>query len=191
MHPALAIFLLALPMAAAALTPSPYAGQETRGIKALSAQERADLLAGKGMGLAKAAELNGYPGPAHVLELAKELSLSAQQRDQTAALFQSMEAKAKALGQQIVDAEAGLDKLFASKQVTAPLLEEALGKIASLQAKLRATHLEAHLAQVRILSPGQSVHYAVLRGYVASEPVGQGPAAGPHGGHAHGHQHRH
>ena len=40
---------------------SPYAGEETRAIKALSAQEVESLLGGKGMGFAKAAELNGYP----------------------------------------------------------------------------------------------------------------------------------
>ena len=33
-----------------------------------------------GMGLALAAELNGYPGPAHVIELAKSLGLSEPQR---------------------------------------------------------------------------------------------------------------
>jgi hypothetical protein len=42
-----------------------YAGQQTRAIKALSSQEEQDLRLGRGMGLAKAAELNGYPGPMH------------------------------------------------------------------------------------------------------------------------------
>jgi hypothetical protein len=44
---------------------SPYVGQEYREIKALSTQEISDYISGRGMGLAKAAELNGYPGPAH------------------------------------------------------------------------------------------------------------------------------
>jgi len=47
----------------------PYAGMQTRSIKALSDQQIADLKAGRGMGLALPAELNGYPGPIHVLEL--------------------------------------------------------------------------------------------------------------------------
>ena len=46
---------------------------QTRSIKALSDQQIADLGAGRGMGLALAAELNGYPGPSHVLELADKL----------------------------------------------------------------------------------------------------------------------
>ena len=59
---------------------SPYMGQESREIKALSPQEISDYLLGRGMGLAKAAELNGYPGPAHVLELAVQLEITSEQR---------------------------------------------------------------------------------------------------------------
>src|SRR5262245_1477224 len=58
---------------------SPYAGLDSRDIKALSAEQLADLKAGRGMGLALAAELNGYPGPLHVLELADRLQLSPEQ----------------------------------------------------------------------------------------------------------------
>lgn len=185
---ALTLLFLTLPLVAAAVTPSPYAGQETRGIKALSAKEQADLLAGKGMGLAKAAELNGYPGPAHVLELAKELSLNAEQRAKTEALFQVMETRAKALGRQIVDAERGLDALFASKQVDTALLDQHLARIGALQGQLRAAHLAAHLEQVRILTPGQVAHYGVLRGYAGAEPAA---TPEPSRGGAHEHTHRH
>jgi len=62
---------------AAAIAQTPYAGMQTRPIKALSEQQVADLGAGRGTGLALAAELNGYPGPSHVLELADKLDLSA------------------------------------------------------------------------------------------------------------------
>ena len=57
----------------------PYAGMQQRSVKALSEQQIADLRAGKGMGLALAAELNGYPGPIHVLELGDQLNLSSVQ----------------------------------------------------------------------------------------------------------------
>jgi len=59
---------------------SPYAEQEGSGIAAMSRQEANDLRSGAGMGLARAAELNHYPGPLHVLELAEQLGLSAAQR---------------------------------------------------------------------------------------------------------------
>ena len=52
---------------------TPYAEMQGRSIKALSDQQIADLNTGRGMGLALAAELNGYPGPSHVLELADKL----------------------------------------------------------------------------------------------------------------------
>src|SRR5262247_2210822 len=68
----------------------PYAGLETRTIKALSDQQIADLRAGRGMSLALAAELNGFPGPAHVLELAEQLALSEQQRSKVQDLFAAM-----------------------------------------------------------------------------------------------------
>jgi hypothetical protein len=72
---------------------SPYAGIETRSIKALSDQQIADLRGGRGMGLALAAELNGYPGPAHALELSDALQLSEEQKTQTAALMATMKPK--------------------------------------------------------------------------------------------------
>jgi hypothetical protein len=158
---------------------SPYAGQETRAIKALSPEDVQSYLAGKGMGLAKAAELNGYPGPAHVLSLGEALSLSAEQRKQTEALFKSMESKAIALGRSLVEKESQLDRAFAEKSLTRDSLQQTLQGIAALQAQLRQTHLEAHLEQVSILTPAQIRTYNALRGYDKSAK----PAA--HTGHSH------
>ena len=42
-------------------------------VNALSPDEVQQYLAGAGMGYAKAAELNHFPGPMHVLELADKL----------------------------------------------------------------------------------------------------------------------
>src|SRR5216684_672751 len=72
--------------AAMAAQPSPYAGQESRAIKALSEAEIDDLMNGRGMGLAKAGELNGYPGPIHVLDMGAELGLTQEQRAALAAI---------------------------------------------------------------------------------------------------------
>jgi hypothetical protein len=97
---------------------TPYAGMQTRPIKALSEQQIADLGAGRGMGLALAAELNGYPGPSHVLELADKLELSTEQRASMQRLFDSMKAEAMPLGAKLIEQEAELDKQFASRTVT-------------------------------------------------------------------------
>jgi Spy/CpxP family protein refolding chaperone len=142
-----------------------YAGEEGREIKALSPQDVDAYLAGQGMGFAKAAELNGYAGPKHVLELASELSLTNEQRMRTEALFASMQSKARSLGRELVERERTLDHLFASQTVTPELLRESLDSIATVQSRLRATHLQAHLDQSRILTPEQNAIYARLRGY--------------------------
>lgn len=162
-------FLAVVPLLAAAAVhaaaPSPYAGDEAREIKALSAAEVAELLAGKGMGYAKAAELNGYPGPAHVLELATELALSAAQRAGTEAIFQGMSRSAQALGAKLVDEERALDALFSSRRATPASLAAALERVAALQARLRQVHLQAHIEQTALLTPSQVAQYAALRGY--------------------------
>ena len=159
--------------ALAAAPGSPYAGQEARDIKSLSPDDVDAYLSGKGMGLAKAAELNGYAGPAHVLELASQLALTPEQRAKTEALFATMASKATLLGQALVAEERKLDRLFATKAMTPELLSSSLAEIGSLQAKVRGAHLEAHLAQVEILTPEQNDRYAQLRGY----------SAGTHSGH--------
>jgi Spy/CpxP family protein refolding chaperone len=163
---ATAVFLSLI--ASAVLAASPYAGEEGREIKALSAEDVDAYLTGQGMGFAKAAELNGYAGPKHVLELASELDLNAEQRTRTRALFASMQTKAVALGRQLVDAERKLDRLFASTSITQGSLQESVARIGELQADVRAAHLEAHLEQAKILTPEQRARYLRLRGYHAS-----------------------
>ena len=150
-----------------ALTASPYVGEEARDIKALSPEEVGALLAGKGMGLAKTAELNGFAGPTHVLELATELHLTSKQRVRTEALFASMSAKASSAGRALVDKERELEKLFATRTITPQRLSSTLRQIGLLQAQVRDAHLEAHLAQVEILTPEQNSRYVELRGYGA------------------------
>src|SRR6266576_3318683 len=110
---------LVLTSASATNAQTPYAGMQTRSIKALSEQQVADLGAGRGMGLALAAELNGYPGPSHVLELADKLELSADQRSHVQRLFDSMKAEAVPLGSRLIEQESDLDKQFANRTVTA------------------------------------------------------------------------
>lgn len=146
----------------------PYAGLEKRAIKALSAQQTDDLRAGRGMSLALAAELNGYPGPLHVLELAQPLALTPAQRTRTEALMAEMKEGAQALGARIIEAEQRLDALFASGEATLPRVAAATAESAALQGKLRALHLRYHLAMQDLLSPEQVARYNALRGYRAA-----------------------
>ena len=144
---------------------SPYAGMQQRAVKALSERQIADLRAGRGMGLALPAELNGYPGPAHVLELADALQLSDDQRARTKALFAAMTAETIPIGERILAEETLLDRLFGAKQVTRAALDDAASRIASAQGDLRAAHLRYHLSMRDMLAPEQVTRYAELRGY--------------------------
>ncbi|EYC51379.1 hypothetical protein AZ34_09990 [Hylemonella gracilis str. Niagara R] len=144
---------------------SPYAGMQARTIKALSDQDIADLRAGKGMSLALPAELHGYPGPSHVLELAEPLKLSEQQRRQTQTLHTQMQEEARAAGEALITAETALDTLFKNRQIDARLLSEATSQSAMAQGRLRETHLRYHLQMMDVLTDEQVELYGRLRGY--------------------------
>jgi hypothetical protein len=144
---------------------SAYVGQENREIKALPQAEVEGLLAGKGLGFAKSAELNGYPGPAHVLELSEKLVLSPEQVVQIKALFSRMEASAKMHGAELVQAERELEALFRSGLIEPSTLELAVDKVALHQAKVRNAHLVAHIEQKALLTSHQVAQYVALRGY--------------------------
>lgn len=165
-----------LASSAALAQPQPYAGLQSRPIKALSEQQIADLRAGRGIGMALAAELNGYPGPMHVLELGDKLGLTAAQREQVQALFAAMKAEAIPLGEQLIAREQELDRLFAERAVTPASLTTVTQSIGSAQATLRETHLKYHLSTLALLSADQVQRYTALRGYS--------------GAHQHQHQHR-
>ena len=122
----LAILLLAATASAFAQSPPPYAGQQSRPIKALSDDEVQSYLAGAGMGYAKAAELNHYPGPMHTLELADELGLSPEQRAALASLMKRHKAEARELGAEVVRLERELDALFAQQKATAEPVDATL-----------------------------------------------------------------
>jgi hypothetical protein len=159
---ALASSLIALPVLAADMH---YAGQQARTIKALSDDDIAALRKGDGMGMAKAAELNGYPGPAHVIELAAQLGLTDTQRRDVETIFDRMSAAAKPLGGELIAQEQALDQLFARGEITPDRLAAATAAIAELQGRLRAVHLSAHLETRALLNADQVVRYEQLRGY--------------------------
>jgi Spy/CpxP family protein refolding chaperone len=179
MNPLVVLVLIAVVLAVGpslAQSHQPYAGLEVRSIKALSEQQIADLRAGRGMGLALAAELNGYPGPMHVLEMADALDLSGQQRAKTQELFAAMKAEAIPLGERLIAQEAELDKAFANKTITPATLAASTEAIGATHSALRQTHLKYHLSTVEVLTPAQIQQYAELRGY-------KGGMQHPHGQH--------
>jgi hypothetical protein len=177
--------LLSAPLAAQS---SPYVGEQERRIKALAPEREQGLRAGAGLGYAMAAELNGYAGPKHALELAGELGLSAGQRSALEAGFERMRTDAIAVGEAIVAAEEELDRRFARRHLDEAKLAELTGRIAELEGRLRFVHLRAHLETDALLSEAQRARYAELRGYgaEADAPAPGDGGAPPHGGHGGG-----
>lgn len=178
------IALVGLPPVGWASAASPYAGEEAHAIKALDPARIAGLRAGAGLGYAKAAELNGYPGPAHLLELADRIPLSPDQVEAIGAIREAMRSDAIGLGQELIEAEARLDAAFRERRLDQGA--EGRARLAMLtaaagaaEARLRARHLAAHIEAARLLSPDQIAADAALRGYA--------PAAGPGDGHRHAH----
>ncbi len=163
------IALLALTNQTLGQQQSPYVEYQGRSIMALSVEPIGSYQAGDGMGFALAAELNGYPGPRHVLELADSLSLDTVQQERVQAAFDSMRRRAQVLGTAVVDQEQILDSLFAAGTITNERLESILAELAQLQGQLRTVHLAAHVALVGVLSEHQIREYQRLRGYTAGQ----------------------
>lgn len=171
------VLCAALPALAA---DAPYAGLEGRGISSFSDADIAAIEAGEGWGLALPAELNGWPGPAHVLEMAGALSLSGEQLDLIEAIFAEMETEAQAEGRRMLDAEAALDAAFESGEIDPDRLATLLAEAGDARTALRQVHLGAHLRTAPLLTRHQKMLYARARGYAGDEH-------GDHSSHGGGH----
>ncbi len=166
---------------------SAYAGQEKRAIKSLSQADLDALRNGKGWGLAKAAELNGVPGPVHLLEMRQEIGLSGEQVAGIQALYDGMKREATRLGLRLIEREWELNEAFASAaEKGAPdeaRLKVLLEAIAAVRMELRFTHLKTHLRTQPMLAPHQIMLYNRLRGYGGGSEMEHGDDSGSHESH--------
>ena len=177
----LAFIMLLLPVCLFAQpATSPYAGEEQREIKALAPQEIAGYRAGAGMGFAKAAELNHYPGPKHVMELAEKLALTPEQNAAVKESYNRMRQSAVQLGEQIIELEKALNDAFAAGDALPDRIKSLVTSIAELKGQLRFVHLRAHLEMREVLNQKQIQQYDQLRGYGSN-------TGGGHSGHEHHH----
>lgn len=149
---------------------SKYVGEEKREIKSLSATDIEELQNGKGWGLAKAAELNGVPGPVHLLEMREEINLSAEQVQAIEEIYRKMKQQAVPLGLELIELERELNNHFANQTITDELLVRLLQTIAQVYRELRYVHLSAHLKTPNILKSEQITLYNKLRGYSSDDP---------------------
>jgi hypothetical protein len=147
---------------------SKYIGQENRKIKSLSSEDIKSLETGTGDAfgsLAKLAELNGYPGPRHVLDLGKELRLTTVEKENIIIIYNDMKREALKLGQEIFQIEKTANELFANKSISDSELQRLIIKSAENYGKLRYIHLTTYLKMMDILSQEQIILYNTLRGY--------------------------
>jgi len=144
---------------------SKYMGQENRKIKSLSPDDIKELKKGGGWGLAKAAELNGYPGPSHILQMANKIDLQEKQKVQIQKLFDQMKVKSISLGNKLISLEKKLNNEFQNKTINQTKLDTYINDITDVRAQLRLTHLSTHLQTPKILTPQQVLLYNNLRGY--------------------------
>ena len=129
----------------------------------MRAREFRNLQQGRGMGMGRVADVNGYPGPMHVLEHAEALELTDGQIERTRELMTRVKTRAPELGKQVVDAEKRLEAMFAGGSVNAAKMDSLLMEIAELRAHLRSLHLTAHLDQAAVLTEAQLEKYKKLR----------------------------
>ncbi len=144
---------------------SPYAGLETRAIKSLSDADLDELHRGGGWGFALAAELNGIPGPAHLLELHGELSLSSDQVRALQAIVDEMRAEAIEAGARLIAAEEAIEAAFRAGGLDDERLRAMIAEAEDTRAELRFIHLSRHLDTLPLLSREQIAAYSRLRGY--------------------------
>jgi hypothetical protein len=150
---------------------SPYREQLASEIRGLTAKEIEDFREGRGMAFARAAELNGYPGPGHILDAveAGQFHLSSDQLIAVQQLFEGMSGEVQRLGAAILKEEQGLETAFCARTIDATDLREHVARIAALQGELRAVHLSTHLATRALLNNDQIEHYNQVRGYMGSD----------------------
>lgn len=146
---------------------SPYAPgfDPAAPIRALDAAEIERIRRGEGAGFALPAELNGAPGPSHVLALAERLGLSAEQRAEVEAIFDAMRGEAIPAGERYLAAELRLEEAFRHGTMTEAALAERVAEVGRREAELATIHLAAHLRTATILTAEQTEHYERLRGY--------------------------
>ena len=135
----------------------------TSEIRALTSEQVAQIERGEGAGLALPAELNGVPGPRHVLDLADELGLTVEQRAGVQRIFDEMKAGALPAGERYLAAQAALEQDLRDGTLTEQTLPGRVAEVSRLQGELAAVHLTAHLRTASILTAEQVVTYEALR----------------------------
>lgn len=148
---------------------------QSRAIKSLSENDIKELRRGGGWGLALPAELNGMPGPVHLLELKDKIPLNHEQAQKIQGLTEEMRKAAIPTGERLIAAEAAIEAAFSGGTVEEASLRRLLADAESAKTELRFIHLSQHYKAAQLLEPEQIKRYNILRGY-AEDPCKNIPA---------------
>ena len=143
------IFLLAIAMPVNAQTVFP--------------PDKDQLLNGKADGQTLMAERNGFPNLQKIISYKDQLGLSKDQMKKLNEMSANLSASTTVKGQEIVDAEEDLNKLFESGTISEKTLRTKLEQIGKMRADLRFVYLQVYLKEKQILTAKQWERLKELR----------------------------
>jgi Spy/CpxP family protein refolding chaperone len=117
--------------------------------------DKDQLLKGEASGQAFVAEKNGFPPLQKIIALKDQLGLTKEQMKKINEMATNLSISAAVKGQEIVEAEEDLNKLFESGTVNDKTLRMKLEQIGKMRADLRLVHLQVYLKEKQILSTKQ------------------------------------
>lgn len=125
--------------------------------------DKESLEKSEGAGMAFYADINGYPGPKHVLEMQEALKLTDDQFKDISAIIDEMRENARAMGVLIIAKEQELESSFRQGKASESHTKQLATEIGSLRGALRSVHLTAHIQARSVLTKEQIATYMALR----------------------------
>jgi Spy/CpxP family protein refolding chaperone len=101
------------------------------------------------------AEKNGFPAPQKIILYKDQLGLTKAQLKKINEMLTNLPISATIKGQDIIEAEEELNKLFESGSINEKTLRAKLERIGKMRAELRFVHLQLYLKEKQILSVKQ------------------------------------
>ncbi len=125
--------------------------------------DKESLEKSEGAGMASYADINGYPGPKHVLEMQEALKLTDDQIKDISAIIDEMSENARATGEIIIAKEQELELLFRLGKASESYTKQLATEIGSLRGTLGSVHLNAHIQAKSVLTKEQIATYMAMR----------------------------
>lgn len=117
--------------------------------------DKDQLLKGGAVEQILVAEKNGFPPPQRILAMKDQLGLTKDQLKKIDEMMKNLSVSTTVKGQEIIEAEEDLNKMFESGNINEKTLRAKLERIGKLRAELRFTHLQVYLKTKQILSANQ------------------------------------